>query len=127
MTLRQLAETQLATLVESQTQGFGHEVTLVDPDGVSEQVVGLNCDIAQSIDPTTGMIISGRTASITFRNSTMINLFGKLPVAITETINTPWTVVMNDINGVTGTFKICRTMPDRTIGIVVCFLENYNS
>lgn len=126
MSLRDIQESDLKILMEDSVCGFGYEVTLTRPQGDSIQIHGLNTDIENMINPATGEVISGRRVTMTFRNSTIFAAGWDLPIGITLSAFKPWLVTVNDINGLSGVFKICHTMPDRTVGIIVCALEAYN-
>ena len=124
MGLRTQIEADLAESMEDEDD-FGWPVTIVAPDGVSQSLIGLSTDIAQIIDPDTGMVISGRMASIALRISTLI--FATLPEGVADQTSKPWLVWFEDVNGNPYTFKVKESNPDRAMGIVVCILELYQS
>lgn len=128
MNLRLQAEKDLSTMLESTTAGFGWETTLIDPNGSELVINGSSNDISFSIDPNTGETVSARTNTITYRLSTILAhepFAGKVPTGVFDSTSRPWLVVVQDVNGAVGTFKIAKTMPDRTVGIVVCHLESW--
>ena len=132
MNLRELAESDLNIILEDDVNGFGWAITLIDPDGqssddlVPDGLKGYSNDISQVIDPDTGQIVSGRSASVAIRISTLLNNGMTLPVGIADTTLKPWQVVFNDINGNSFTFKVQQSNPDRTLGIVSLLLEFYS-
>jgi hypothetical protein len=103
----------------------GWPATVTDPDGNVCECMVLSNDIGQVIDSETGMIVSGRTASATVVTADLIDAEMGRPVAIVDETLKPWTIVFNDIQLAAYTFKVAQTMPDRTIGGVVCMLEEY--
>ena len=126
MNLRKIAETDLGRILESES-GFRWPIQLTSPDGISKELMGLTNDIFHVIDPDTGMMVSGRTASIALRIETIDQAFpGKgLPKAIANTSEKPWRVGFSDINGSPHKFTVSESNPDRTIGILACILESY--
>lgn len=125
MGLRAEAEETLSEAVEDDDL-FGWAVSVTDPDELTKPMYGLSTDISQIIDPDTGAVISGRSASVALRISTLTTLgFSSLPQGIEDESSKPWIVVFNDIGGTSHTFKVMGSNPDRAIGLVVCELELY--
>jgi len=124
MGLRQLAETDLGLILEDKVYGFGYDITIIDPAGVSQNLIGFSDDIAQIIDPDTGQAVSGRLASAAVRIS---SLTGELPRGIADSGIKPWIVQFDDINGNAFTFKVSQSNPDRALGLVTLLLESYTS
>ena len=128
MGLRDLAEQDLGAILEDSTYGFGWNITVTDPTGLSDStLVGFSDDISQVIDPDTGQVVSGRQASVALRISTLIAAGFSLPRGVADQTSKPWVVIFNDINGVSHTFKVLSADPDRAIGLVVCQLEGYDA
>lgn len=122
MGLRVQNEADLAESMEDEDD-FGWPITVTDPNGVSQPLIGLSTDIMQIIDPDTGMVLKGRTASVALRISSLV--FSSLPEAVANSAAKPWRADFEDINGSPYTFKVKESSPDRAIGIVVCILETY--
>lgn len=126
MSLRVQAEADLAFILEDGVNGFGWAITVTAPTGAVATLTGFSDDIALTIDPDTGQAVSGRTASIAIRISTLLSFAGMtLPAGIADAAKKPWVVEFEDINGVACKFKVRESMPDRALGIVVCILEAY--
>ena len=126
MNLRQLAEADLAFILEDSATGFGWSITVTDPSGTSHPLTGGSNDISQVVDPETGQVVSGRSASVALRISSLYAAgFTSLPVGITDKSSKPWLMQFNDINGNSHTFKVIQSNPDRTVGMVTCILEAY--
>jgi len=121
--IRETAEADLACILEDGVLGAGWPVTVTNPSEVSESFTGYSNDISQVIDPDTGQAVSGRAASVVLRISTLTAAGFSLPVGISDTAAKPWIVQFDDIGGSQHTFKIIRTDPDRTLGIVSCLLQ----
>ena len=126
MGLRDIAEADLAVILEDNAVGPGWPITLTAPDGTTDALVGYSNDISQVIDPETGAIVSGRQASAALRISSILAAgFTGLPVAIADRTSKPWLVGFDDINGSPHTFKVVQSNPDRTLGLVTLILGLY--
>lgn len=121
--LRDIAATDNVAILEDDVGGFGWPITVTDPDGTVGALVGMSNDIAQVIDPDTGVAVSGRSASVSIAISSLTAEGLGLPVGIADKSKKPWLVAFDDINGNAHTFKVQQSNPDRTIGDVVCLLE----
>lgn len=129
MNLRQLAEKDLETILETDQRGNRYPFTVIQPDGYQSvnPVYGYGNDISQMIDPDTGMLVAGRNATFTFRVNHLINEgYTSLPKVEHSNIEKPWVFKYVDFEGVTHTFTIRSAMPDKTIGIITLVLELYN-
>jgi hypothetical protein len=125
MSLRLQAVSDIATIL-TDTDDFGWSTTVTDPSELSAPVIGFSNDIAQVIDPQTGLVVSGRVATAVFSISTLESAgFTTLPQGIESQSSKPWRVDFDDVHGYSHTFKVSSSDPDRTAGVVVCFLEAY--
>lgn len=130
MGLRATAERDLKSILENKVSGFGWDIELINPSGISSNdvidggLIGFSNDISQVIDPDTGQMVSGRSASVAIRISSLIDL--GMPRGINDTVTKPWIVKVKDINNNEFTFKVQQSNPDRALGIVTCYLELYN-
>ena len=125
MGMRQIAESDLSVILEDAVIGGAWPITIIDPELNELDLTGWSSDIAQVIDPDTGVIVSGRAASVAIRISTLIDNNFLLPVGIAESESKPWAIRFNDINGFSHKFKVIKSNPDRTLGVVTCLLEVY--
>lgn len=126
MGLRAEAEAALSFMLEDQ-DAWGWPIILTDPAETSKPMTGTSTDIGQVIDPETGMVVSGRLASVALRISTILSLgFTEIPRGIRDESSKPWLVTFDDIGGSSWTFKVIQTAPDRAAGLVICHLELYN-
>ncbi len=126
MGLREQIENDLEFIIEDKDSGFGWDINITDPSGTSKDLVGFSNDISQVIDPDTGEAVSGRSASVALRISTLITLgFLDLPEGIADASKKPWVVKFDDIQGSSYTFKVMKSNPDRGIGTVTLILESY--
>ena len=127
MGLREIAEADLGVILEDGIYGFGYSITVTDPAGTVKPFRGFSNDISQIIDPDTGQAVSGRLASVALRISSLVAAGLSLPVGISDAKSKPWLIAFDDINGNAFKFKVSQSNPDRTIGIVTCLLELYES
>lgn len=126
MNLRQRAEADLQFILEDSSGGFGWPITVTDPSGLIRPLTGSSNDISQVVDPETGQVVSGRSASVALRVASIFTAgFNSLPVGIADRNSKPWLVSFDDINGNLHTFKVIQSNPDRALGIVTCILEAY--
>lgn len=125
MSLRQIAEADLGTILEDGVTGFGWPITITDPAGNAGTLTGFSDDIAQVIDPDTGMAVSGRLASVALRISSLALEGLTLPKGIADAGSKPWVIEFDDINGNAYKFKVSQSNPDRALGLVTCLLELY--
>lgn len=127
MGLRAIAEIDLGKVLEDDTTGFGYPITVTDPAGTSVALKGFSNDIGQVIDPDTGQPVSGRAASVAIRIGLLTGAGLGIPSGVVNTVGKPWVIVFDDINGNSFTFKVSESIPDRSIGVVVCMLELYKA
>lgn len=116
MNLRGLAESDLSYIFDD-----GSTAVLLSPAGAEYPVVMISNDISEGIDPGTGQLVTGRYAYALLRMS----MLPDLPKGIAESGEKPWRLRFVDLQGVTATFKIVSTRPDRTLGLVKCELQAY--
>lgn len=128
MSLRETAEADLAGILEDDVNGFGYPIILTSPDELVKPLIGFSNDISLLIDADTGLAISGRSASVALRISSLIAAgYTTLPEAVQDSALKPWLVTFDDINGNSFTFKVQEGSPDRAIGVIICKLEIYGN
>ncbi len=123
MSLVDQAAADLAAIFADE-QGFGVEVFLTTPDGIRVGVRAFAADVAHLIDPQTGQAVSGRVVSLALPLASLVEWPG-LAAGTVDTDRRPWVVELCDPRGVEHTFRIRETRPDRTLGVLLCFLEPY--
>lgn len=126
MGLRQTVQCDLTSILNDSVSGFGWSITMTSPDGLVGDLTGMSTDIGVSVDPDTGQIVSGRTASVSIMIADIMAAgFDSEPVGIVDQSIKPWIVVFDDIGGLSFRFKVARDIPDRAAGIIVLMLELY--
>jgi hypothetical protein len=124
--LREQAAADLKLILEDSAAGFGWPITVTSPNGTdTAELTGYSNDIAQAIDPETGMLVSGRVASVVLSIGTLEDAgFTEVPRGTAESSGRPWVIEFADINGAPHRFKVREARRDRALGCVVCILEN---
>ena len=126
MNFLEIAQQDKAFTLKDSEFGFGTVITLTDPDLLSANVTGRANDVFFSIDPNTGVAVSGRTATIAVDMQELEEKgFSTLPKGESDKTKKPWIVEYTDQLGKSYTFKVLEGNPDRTLGIVLCTLEFY--
>jgi len=123
MGLRTVAAADAKAILEDSASGFGWPLTLTSPAGVSSMLTGFATDVAESVDPETGVSVSGRRTSVAV---SLLSL-AELPAVVHDETSRPWLVTYADVAGVVGTWKVIEVLPDRALGVVVLLLEAYAS
>lgn len=127
MNLRLLAERDLAVTLEDSVHGFGWDVTLTDPLGVSANLTGQSHDIGLVIDADTGVPVSGRSCAFVLRTSSISAAGLQVPNGVPDEGQRPWTAAFTDINGSAFTFKVLDAEVDRVLGTVTLVLGGWNA
>ncbi len=125
MGLREQAALDARTILND-LSGFGVPITITDPGGTSAALTGFSNDIALTIDPETGMAVSGREASVALHMRDLDDAGLGLPKNIADEALRPWVVSFVDVRGITHTFKVKESNPDRASGVITCTLEVYS-
>lgn len=125
MSLRELAAADFRAFAEDATLGFGWPITVTGPEGASATLTGFSNDIHQVVDPSTGQMVAGRSASITLPIAALDAAGICEPKGIADTGVRPWVIRFSDSRGIEHVFKVSEAMPDRAIGAIVCTLETY--
>ena len=121
-----MAEADLGNILEDDLTGWGWAIELTNPSSKTETLTGYSNDISQVVDPDTGVVVSGRSASISIRIQSLYDKGLEIPRGIVDSSSKPWIVKFDDINGVAYTFKVAESNPDRALGVVTCVLEAYS-
>jgi hypothetical protein len=120
------AATDLVSILEDVDGGFGTRVIVTSPTGVSAELVGFLNDISQTIDPETGLVVTGRSVSLTLPLASIRAGGLPEPRACQEPGVEPWTVEVIDAEPEQRNFIISGVRPDRSFGggagAITCFL-----
>jgi hypothetical protein len=123
MGLRAQAAADAKAILEDSASGFGWPLTLTSPAGVATLLTGFATDVSESVDPETGVIVSGRQASVTI---SLLSL-PELPTAVADAARRPWRVTFADVLLAALTWKVVEVLPDRALGVVRLILEGYRA
>jgi len=125
MSLRVQAERDLGMILSDDVFGFAWDISVTDTTGTVYPFKGFSNDIAQMLDPDTGLLVSGRVASVALRIADFEALGIGLPRRVSDESLQPWIVTFNDINANSFDFIIRQSDPDRALGMIVLLLEAY--
>lgn len=123
MSLRDVATIDLNAIM---SMDFGWSVSVVDPSGTVANIKGFTSDIAETIDPNTGQVVSGRLATVALPLKALADADLGIPVGIVDVDVKPWRIIFEDTAGTIYTFKVVGSHPDRALGLVTCELELCN-
>lgn len=123
MGLRDQAKADAKAILNDSVGGAGSLLSIYDPvsPAVPISFVGFANDISLTIDPETNEYVSGRrvTVALSLTDVDEAELSG-MPDAVADTTGRPWVVEFDD-----ATWKVARSMPDRTVNILLLELEAY--
>lgn len=127
MGLRAQAAADAKAILEDSVSGFGWPLTLTSPAGAATQLTGFATDVSESVDPETGVVVSGRQASVTISLLSLDAAGLGLPTAVVEKNRRPWLVTFADVLLAAHVWKVVEVMPDRALGVVRLVLEGYRA
>lgn len=119
-----LAAADARTILED-AAGFSWPLTVMSPAGNTAVIMGTTRDVAATIDPETGIVVTARSASCTMSIASLTAAGLGVPKGVAESSSKPWIVQFYDTAGVLHSFKVAEAQPDLTVGVVVCKLEAY--
>lgn len=125
MGLHDQAALDARSFLEDVTGGFGQDVTVTDPFGFRLALKGFVNRVGQQIDPDTGVMVSGDITTVALPVAALVAGGRGIPKGVSDTSSTPWVVSFADLQGVVSKFKVRETNQDRTLGVVVCILEQW--
>ena len=126
MSLRNEAHIDLQDIMHDTDTG-GNLCTITSPAGASETFRCFSNDIHLSIDPGTGDVITGRQSTATVLIEDLIEAGFEVIRGIADQNSRPWVMILTDANGISHTFKVTESHPDRGFGLMTLFLELYES
>jgi hypothetical protein len=114
---------QLADDLRKFIDDYGEDITITSPDGVTLPFHGRTQDIFLTVDPGTGMPVSGRQCAVSVHNDALseVGFSGIKAVASGR----PWVVRWTNSTGVSVVLKVVEVDPDQTLGSIVLKLEGY--
>jgi hypothetical protein len=109
--IRQQILADLDTIIKGE---FGQSIRISRQDGSDpNDFTGYSNDIHNTIDPQTGLMVSGRSARATLVLQDILNQFGELPKKL-------WIVEFLEISP--NVFKIHDVMPDASMGTLTLII-----
>jgi len=126
MGLRATAYADARAILNDSAAGFGWPVKVTDPAGNTADLTGYAGDVAQTIDPDTGQAVTGRRAPLTLHLDDLEAAGLGIPRSVADESGDPWRIEYNDITlNHLVKYDILEAWPDRTLGVVTCWLGIY--
>lgn len=124
MSLLDEAAADLQAILGDATRGFAVPITVTDPANNTAVINGLQTDVALTIDPETGVAVTGRRASVVLPIAALTAAGLGEPRGVADSDRKPWLVRFTAPTGGEQLFKVTEALPDK-LGCVVCLLEVY--
>lgn len=126
MNLRLQAAADLQAILSDTASGFARAITVTPPTGAPVALTGLWTDVGMAIDPNTGMMVTGRKASVALSRAALRTAGLADPKGVADSTSKPWVISYVELDGVTTTrWKVSSTAPDHAADVILCFLETY--
>ncbi len=123
MSIRDLAASDHAAIVQDVAGGFAIPIVVTNPEGVSLSMNGLTTDVGEVVDMQSGMEIAGRRVSVQILTAPLIAAGMGEPRAVMDGNAKPWLVTFANVQGVPRTYKIFDVKPDEIFGSHKCLCE----
>lgn len=122
MSLADIAAADYRTILNAD----GDIITVQSPEGVETELRANTQDISHAIDPSTGVLVKGRTCSVALSKHDL-QTANIDPIAVLDNKSgKPWIVrFVETVSRQEHVFKVRETKPDRTIGGLILILEFY--
>ncbi len=124
MGLKEIAIADSRKFIEDTDLGFGVPIKVTNPDGVPDDLTGISNDVGLIFDPDTGVSVAGGQIEVTLSMESLKIVVG-IPEVDADETEKPWLVEFADSSGINHTFRIATTMPDHSLGLILCLCERY--
>jgi hypothetical protein len=121
-----LAQAKYDWLRFSNNGGFQVSMTLTPLIGSALPIVGLATKHNNSVN-TDGLPINSKNVHVSLVESYLVSLGLTVRNSAGEINMRNWKISFPDSSGITKNYVIQETMPDETIGVIVCILGDYGS
>ena len=112
-------------LILTDLSGFGQEITLINPNGLTITTIGLHKKIRLGVD-TEGNIVNSLTATITLSDNDLVLQNYAYRNSKGEVDFNKHRVSVSDVTGIVRTYNMQSWHPDETLGLIVCYLNYFN-
>jgi len=102
---------------------YGEDITITSPDGIEAPFHGRTQDIFLTVDPGTGMPVSGRQCAVSIHSFALAEAGFSAIKAVAS--GRPWLVRWTNPTGVAVVLKVVEVNPDQCLGSIVLKLEWY--
>jgi hypothetical protein len=110
--------------IVSNPKGFGQEITLTAPDGTTITLFGLHKKIRFGVD-TEGNIINTKTPTISISDKDLVAANYPYRDSSNEVNLEGHKVVAKDVSGLPCSYIMQSWHPDETVGLIVCYLQDF--
>lgn len=125
MSLRTTAANDFKKITQNLKE-WGLKLTITAPDDSTFDVIGLATDISLKVDPDTGLVVSGRKASVAISlDQFRANDITEVPSMRPDQSGKPYRISFTSEDGNTYNFSIRESIPDRTLDQVVLILQQW--
>lgn len=115
-----------AAAFASDLSAFAVTATITDPDGLSGSVRGRFNDVTATVDPDTGVLVSGRDPTFVVARATLSAAGLGEPVAAQDAAAKPWLVLTAPGGAGEQEWKVGRVDRDEPLGLLTLYLEAYD-
>ena len=124
MNLYEQANKDIQNITTNQNE-WGVTIILTEPKGQTVTVTGIHCKHHLGVD-TDGNLISSKTAHVTISENAILQANPYFPVRdlSSEVDFKNYQVVVKDSTEVLKKYMMQKWMPDETIGLITCVLED---
>lgn len=124
MGLIERARRDINRIITNSSDGPGQSITLTSPDGVVLNLTGLHKKIRLGVD-TEGNIVNSKTATVTISDKVLADANYPYRDPGNEVDLNNHLVSVADITGLQCSYIMQSWHPDETLGIIVCYLQDY--
>jgi hypothetical protein len=111
--------------ITQNTKEFASVVKLTSPAGVTRDVAAITNEVWQGLDPNSGNIVNGASASVAISLDALTKAGLGIPQNDHDRKAKPWRVELTLADGVARTYKITESRRDMTLGLIWYVLEHY--
>lgn len=101
------------------------DLLIEDLSGLAVTVKGFASKHHLGIDPQTGIPVNTKNTHCSISEKVLTDAGFSVRNADKEVMMVGWKVTWTDSSGTQFIYKINETMPDETLGLIVCFLGDY--
>lgn len=126
MGLTELAKATWETITTNKVSGFGVDMKIITPDNITIlDIIGIHSKHNIRYDPETGNLVNGKSAHCSFSENLLITASYPHRNSDEEIDLKKHKIFVKDSSGVEKKYIINETIPDETLGVILCVLGDY--